>query len=329
MEAKVELGILHTITAGGQTWTHRVRMLRQVIKVSMIMALTASLISWGILISRLPYSYFVSSFYYVKAEIAKYFLKSIEVNRELWAQLTHIYLPSDRPWVNVDQVIRVTYPHVMKLVAASIDGLRFALTIFGSSFLLVLLFFLYRGFFTKSKNHISGQKTLSPFRVKCSLILKRQASDISLGGVPLVKDAETQHFLITGGTGSGKTNCLHHLLSQIKKRGDRAIILDTTGVFIDRYYRKNQDKLLNPFHEYSEQWSPWSECREKFDYDALAESLIPQSYSENENYWRGAARNVVSSLIEKLADSKKTSELTEWLLYRPLSELCELVSGTR
>lgn len=82
-------------------------------------------------------------------------------------------------------------------------------------------------------------------------------SDLKLGAVPLVKDSETKHMLICGTTGSGKTNALRQLMKQIQKRGDRAIVVDTTGDFVGKFFREEKDILFNPYDARSERWHLW------------------------------------------------------------------------
>ena len=191
----------------------------------------------------------------------------------------------------------------------------------------MLLFFFLRGRATKKKQHISGKKQISPTLLKIQLHLKRKASPIKIGSMPLLKGIETQHILVTGGTGTGKTNSFHHILPQI--RSQKTIILDPTGLFVEKYFDPYQDTLLNPFDPRTAPWHPWSECTTTFDYDTLAESLIPQTLSDHENYWRTAARTLLSTLIQKLSDTKRTSELSHWLLYQPLDKLAEFLEGTK
>ncbi|SPR03455.1 conjugal transfer protein [Orientia tsutsugamushi str. Gilliam] len=45
---------------------------------------------------------------------------------------------------------------------------------------------------------------------------------------------------------------LNELLPQIRLHKDRAIIVDTTGAFTDRFFDPKCDKLLNPFEKNSE-----------------------------------------------------------------------------
>ncbi|KJV77334.1 type II/IV secretion system family protein [Orientia tsutsugamushi str. UT76] len=67
----------------------------------------------------------------------------------------------------------------------------------------------------------------------------KKASKICFAGLPLVKNSERLHILITGTTGTGKTNMLNELLPQIRLHKDRAIIVDTTGAFTDRFFDLN------------------------------------------------------------------------------------------
>ena len=43
--------------------------------------------------------------------------------------------------------------------------------------------------------------------------------------MPLVKDSETKHLLVTGGTGSGKTNLIHNILPQVEQKKQSAIVM--------------------------------------------------------------------------------------------------------
>ena len=67
--------------------------------------------------------------------------------------------------------------------------------------------------------------------------------------MPLLKDSETKGILITGANGSGKTNYLHEILPQIRKRKQPAMVIDLEGGMIARYYRPGYDIIINPFDE--------------------------------------------------------------------------------
>lgn len=145
----------------------------------------------------------------------------------------------------------------------------------------------------------------------------------------LVKGSETRHILISGGTGRGKTTCFHTLLLQIRKKGQRAIIVDTSGEFVSKYYREGKDILLNPFDKRGVQWHPWCECHDSFDYKSMAQSFNPSSHNEDENFWRKAAQEVFSSILEMKTVERSTSEVVKLLLYLPLNQLYKALQNTK
>src|SRR3546814_15497666 len=75
--------------------------------------------------------------------------------------------------------------------------------------------------------------------------------------------------LICGAPGTGKTNMIVKMLEGIRAKGKRAIVYDTAGTFVEKFYREGKDILLNPLDERSAVWSPWvdeigrASCRER------------------------------------------------------------------
>lgn len=323
------MGFFQNITEGGQTWAHRIRMFRQVIKMTLGTSLLFALLIYAILMAQIAPIYYQGAWYYLKATAVSAIADRIEVDPVFWEKVAHERKSAASNEISTGKVIHLTEKFSTHLGAEAIKNLviagKYAFTACG----MLLLFFLVRGRSRKNKKHISGSKIVTNWVLKMKLILRRNASDIHIGSIPFVKNSETQHFLITGGTGSGKTNCLFHLLDQVREKKQKAVVIDTSGSFTQRFLRPGKDILLNPFDPQSAHWNPWIECSNKFDYEALAESFIPQSYAENENYWRQAARSLFSSLLQKLSDTQKISELIRWSLFEPLPELCQFVAGTK
>ncbi len=155
----------------------------------------------------------------------------------------------------------------------------------------------------------------------------KAASNIVISGLPIVKDSETQHILLTGTTGSGKTNMLNELLPQIRKQNDRAIIFDLTGSFVDKFFDGKTDILLNPFEENTENWLPWNDCQEDFEFDALASAFIDgEGFSDK--YWEEAAQKVLSEALNKQKDSKDLTALLNILTKVSLTEFCKYFEET-
>lgn len=323
------MGVIQTITEGGQLATHSVRMFKQVTKIALILTFIFWIGLFAYYMRDTPSLYLEALTYYVKAEMGQALgAEKVEIERVFWRQLTGERI-QEKQWLPLERVLFKTKPYAQKLYQVSQDRLKQAGIRAGGALSVVLAFFFLRGRQSKKKQHVKGNKLSSVWTTALQLKLKRHASPITLGALPLVKGTETQHLLITGGTGSGKTNCLHHLLPQIRDQNQRAIIVDTTGILTDIYYRPGCDVLLNPLDARGSLWHPWIECTDITSYEAMAESFIPQSHYENDNYWRTSARIVFSSLLQQLTYSQKNSELAHKLLRVPLKELCEFVRETK
>jgi|LakMenEpi03Aug12_release.lakeMendotaPanAssembly.Ray.scaffolds.fasta_scaffold03135_25 type IV conjugative transfer system coupling protein TraD len=320
------MGLAKTLTEGGQIWAHRLRMLRQVVKLTIIFSLLLGFIFFLFKISILPKEYFESVLYFYKASIIELFEKEIEIDPQFLEAIGYV---GKAKQLSVLHVMEMTKPYVDAFWKYVIQAALSASLVAFIMGLVIIIFFVFKGSTLKEKRYLSGGKLVPDWRVTLQLRCSNSDSQIKIGRLPLVKNSETQHILITGGTGSGKTNCLHHIIQQTSKINQPALIVDTTGIFIERYFDPQKDILLNPFDERCAPWHPWAECQSYFDYEAIAESFIPQANYEHENYWRVSARSVFSSLLQKLNDTKKNSELKHWVLYESLPNLCKFVQGTK
>ncbi len=159
---------------------------------------------------------------------------------------------------------------------------------------------------------------------------KNEELYLSINGVPLPPNSETQHIWINGTTGSGKTVAMSELMAQVRAKGHRAIVYDIMGTFVGRFYRPGKDIILNPFDERSQAWNLWAECQNSFDFDMLAAAQIPISPGSQDPFWYKAARSLYSETARKLQkDGKtKTSVLLKNLLTLDLDQLRELLHGT-
>lgn len=321
----------HTFTEGGQITTHRFRMFKQVIKLPFFVAFSLTLVLFAISMFFLPKVGYSAAWYYVKAQAVNGILAKIEVSREFITELTHTPFAKD-PHLPPEYVIKITEPLVIRLVQDAYTRILYSLTVSSVLGFSIFIFFVYQGRIAKKKKHLSGSRIVSAWRIRLSLILKGKASPIHIGPLPLIKGTETQHIMVTGGTGSGKTNCLHHLLAQIQDQKQKVIIIDTTGVFTERYFRQGKDFLLNPLHPDSEEWSPWAEGETQADFASLAEALIPASRSDSDNYWNLASRTVLTCLLTTLSSlpyKQNTSELMQWIQRERLAALCKMLEGTK
>jgi type IV conjugative transfer system coupling protein TraD len=201
---------------------------------------------------------------------------------------------------------------------------------------LVLLMgsFIYGGYLKSKKklergNHIVSNKQLRG-------VLKRADldSDLHLDKLPLVLGKETSHILISGTTSSGKTNCFHTLLPQIRNRmsrgsTDRAIVVDLTGDYVSRYYRDSHDILLNPFDARSKSWSPWADLHDETHYDALAVAIVPKT-SAHDKFWENAGKALLASALKEMAKrgEQDIQQLYHLLVQSDMSEFCKFFQNT-
>lgn len=321
--------LINSLAEGGQTWAHRVRMLRQVLKIVFFTSLLVFLLTLFLNVFWGNTDQIASLYYHVKAHLFSFFEKKISVNPQIWKQVSGVSYGGKEVSVSIQRVLQTTTPLVNQLYTKFLESIVLGVKVSVSSFLSFVLYFFFRGFNSKGKKHISGTRVTWSYFLKFRLLMTGNTSKTRIGPLPFVKNSETLHTLITGGTGSGKTNCLHHMLTSIKKNGSKTIIVDTTGSFVSKYYREGKDIILNPFDERGSNWSPWAECLNKFEYEEMAESFIPTSNNDSESYWRSAAQSLFSSLLQKLDGSKNISDLVKWTLFAPLRELSSFVEGTK
>ena len=190
-----------------------------------------------------------------------------------------------------------------------------------------------RGKEIKEDKFIRGAKLVSVEELKIEVADKHGPSDLTIGDFPLPVGFAKKHTLISGTTGAGKSTALTHLLKAIRARGDRAVVYDKKGEFVEKFYRDGVDHILNPADSRSHQWTPWEEMASPFDADWISETLFPQNNSNgggNDKFFTNAARNVVSSALQTLYLDGPRSVLTllQATAWNDAELLQELVAGT-
>ena len=158
---------------------------------------------------------------------------------------------------------------------------------------------------------------------------------ITLAGVALNAMDETKHFKLIGTTGTGKSTAIREIVQSALDRGDRAIIADPDGGYLDRFFSAERgDLILNPFDKRSRSWDLFAELTDEFDVEQLARALIPDTEGEDRS-WRGYARTFFTAVTQQLWGLARTGRHTITLgeLYRvltmaPYEELKILVQDT-
>jgi len=157
------------------------------------------------------------------------------------------------------------------------------------------------------------------------LDLKQQ---LVLGGIPIERSIEAQHFLFAGATGAGKTQGINVILGTVRARGSRVIVADSGGASLSHFFREG-DRILNPLDARTENWSPFAEIREEYDCERIATAAIPDASGDSQE-WHHYARTLMAELMRSMWELKvhSTSTLLRLLMSAPVSELSMYLNGT-
>lgn len=131
---------------------------------------------------------------------------------------------------------------------------------------------------------------------------------LRFAGTFLPPNIENLHIAIVASTGAGKSVALRGLISEIKKRGDRAIVIDNGYEFFDKF-GSDTDYLLNPFDSNSKSWNLVNEIRQDFEWTKFARSIIPEGHG-SEKEWNKMAQALIANIgINTGADNKTLLEI--------------------
>lgn len=293
------MSALNFFTRGGQLAVHQYRMLKQILSISIALSL---LVGIGVFVTLIYQQTTAYQRYLYKESLYAELMVNMSLNDDSKAMQEFKYsdgvsrqVQSKRILTNPSFQAHIRY---MERLAEQVayKGLWSALVMA----IMVIGFFIMRGYRQSLKKLERGGEIVSAKILKQIIKKQKLASDLHLDGLPLIKHKETSHILITGTTGSGKTNCFHTLLPQIRARPNRAIVVDLTGDFVAKYYREGQDVLLNPLDARSVNWSPWADCLTETHYDALAAAIVPKS-SSSDKFWENAGKALLSAAFRKFA----------------------------
>lgn len=193
----------------------------------------------------------------------------------------------------------------------------------------LILFWVLKGFFSLKRKRERGAQIAHPRKIRLKLCLRKTQSDLKLDGLPLVKGKETSHMILTGTSGSGKTNAYHTLLPQIQKRPNKAIVVVLTGDYVERYYRPEKDLILNPLDKRSVDWLPWSDCLQESHYEALSAAIVPKSKTYDP-FWETAGKAILAAALRKFKQQEKfdVQNLLNLLVREDLTDFCKFFRGT-
>ena len=156
------------------------------------------------------------------------------------------------------------------------------------------------------------------------------AHALTLAGIPIPSMDETKHFKMLGTTGTGKSTAIRELLASALARGDRAVIADPDGGYLNRFYDASRgDVILNPFDPRAHAWNIYGELNQTHDVEQLARALIPD-HDGADRSWRGYARTFFTAVARQTNEAgiRSLPELYRLLTSASSDELRILVAGT-
>lgn len=199
----------------------------------------------------------------------------------------------------------------------------------------ILGFFLLSWFWMKSGKKKQTVRILRGFecvdpKTLLKKIRKSKTSPYTIANIPIPFENEYQHMMVTGTTGSGKSNMIHQLLIQIRNNGDQAIILDTTGGLFSRFFDDTTDLFLNPFDQRSKHWDMWKEATHDSIIDEIAESIVVGDHRSIDSFWIQNARELFAESFRFLKKSNQTTykDLLHMALHMDLKQLTERLKKT-
>lgn len=133
-------------------------------------------------------------------------------------------------------------------------------------------------------------------------------NNLELVRIPL--EAESQHFLVLGDTGTAKSAVMRQMLVQIRDRGEAAVIYDPQCEYVPEFYDPEQgDVILNPLDARSPYWPPGDEVSREAESLTVATSLFPDQKGELP-FFADAKRRIFARL---LTFKPSPQELVSWM----------------
>jgi type IV conjugative transfer system coupling protein TraD len=324
------------LTQGGQMTAYRWRMFLQVNNwigywvFLLFGAITACLFFW-----LTPQEMLDNGSWYWFARVNESFIDLMPAGQGKFYEIHYFYAPTSTTMtlkMTLQQMLKDPYMQFMGdrlaghlQTAAAIAGV-ISMAVFAG----VAWYIARIGKQESEDEYLSGMK-LTEFASEVNALLRKngELSDLRVGDLHLVKNAEVMNFLIHGTIGVGKSTAIRWLLNIIRRRGDRAIIYDSGCTFIETHYNPDKDFILNPHDERCANWQLWEECVDVIDFENFATSLIPVE-GESDPFWVSSSRTIASDLaIRMSADPERSIEkFLKTLLSLSMKSLREYLANT-
>lgn len=148
--------------------------------------------------------------------------------------------------------------------------------------------------------------------------------------IRMPRNEETEHVMLLGDPGTGKSQTIHHFLLQIATRqpAEAVVIYDPACEFIKRHFNPSRgDVILNPLDARSPYWSPAGEVRVLTDKKLLAESFLPGKSEANQASTSGFFLKASRAIFGRMLEFKPTpAQIVAWL--RSADAIDMIVEGT-
>lgn len=156
----------------------------------------------------------------------------------------------------------------------------------------------------------------------------KSGTELSIGAARINPANECQHFLISGRTGSGKSQAIYGMLMAISARRQPVFIADPGGSYLARF-GDSSSIVLNPFDQRDAGWSPFREIQTDYDCDRIAKAAIPDADGEARQ-WHFYAQSLLAECLRTLWKRKSSSvkELLRMVTSADRTELAAALAGT-
>jgi len=327
---KNNMAWIKDFTRGGQINLHNLRMIRQVFTTGIAISVLLGVVYFvGKASTGIPKPLWYQAWQYHKADL---FLSLSPPSKHATVKQVYTDLHG-RQYERLSNTI-IHDPKVIKCERWVAQQLTLygwqGIYVSAACFFLLLCFWVGKGYSNRQSKQERGSLFLSKTALRRRIIRRRCASDLQVDNLPLIKNRETSHMLATGTTGAGKSTLLFKLLPQIRRRPNRAIIVDMTGDYVARFYDPSKDLILNPFDQRSQKWSLWAEYTHDYECDQLAAALVPRSVSVLDPFWEKASKTIISTALQKVKreGSPSIAALFKLLVMDDLKEFGAFFRGT-
>lgn len=217
-------------------------------------------------------------------------------------------------------------------VAAAVGLVSLGASLFVAIIMTLIVFFVFlmRNVGKAREGHQRGGMIVDAIQLQNLAKMEDPKATIRIGGTNIPGRYECRHFLLSGSTGSGKSQAFYQLVEAARRRGDAGVVADVNAEMLSRFFDPTRgDVLLSPLDTRSANWSPLAEIAGPWDGDRVAKSLIPDG-DGGAAEWNHYAQVLLSACLAKVwRDGGKNFDLVHLLLMASNEDLASALSGTQ